>query len=222
MSVYASTPAYAERRRHPKALLLIVGGHVALIGAVMTARMAVPIIQHDPPIIVDPIPIPPDPPPNPEPPQKTDQAQPPIEHPYVPPTKVPVPTFDGPQVDTTLIPMPPDFGPVVGTNPNPTPVPKPPLPIARTGPRFITPNNLIEPPYPDDKRRAEEETTLRLKLSIDERGRVVAVEPLGRADRSFLEAARRHLLANWRYKPATEDGKAVASSTVITLTFRLE
>ena len=90
------------------------------------------------------------------------------------------------------------------------------------GPRFATPSGLIEPPYPDDKRRAEEEATLRLKLTINERGRVVAVEPLGRADRSFLDAARRHLLAHWRYKPATEDGKAVASSTVITLTFRLE
>ena len=63
---------------------------------------------------------------------------------------------------------------------------------------------------------------LRLKLSIDERGRVIAVEPVGRADRSFLEAARRHLIAKWRYKPATEDGKAIASSTVITLTFRIE
>ena len=39
------------------------------------------------------------------------------------------------------------------------------------------------------------------------------MEPVGRTDRSFLEAARRHLIASWRYKPATEDGKAVASST---------
>ena len=54
MSVYASTPAYAERLRHPKALLLIVGGHAVLIGAVMTAKMAVPVIQRDPPILVDP------------------------------------------------------------------------------------------------------------------------------------------------------------------------
>ena len=50
---------------------------------------------------------------------------------------------------------------------------------------------------------------LRLRLSIDERGRVVSVEPVGRADRSFLDAARKHLIANWRYKPATEDGKAI-------------
>jgi protein TonB len=81
---------------------------------------------------------------------------------------------------------------------------------------------MLRPPYPDDKRRLEEEAVLRLRLAIDERGRVVAVEPVGSADRSFLEAARRHLIAHWRYKPATDDGRAVRSSTVITLRFELE
>jgi protein TonB len=45
---------------------------------------------------------------------------------------------------------------------------------------------------------------------------------VGSADRAFLEAARRHLLARWRYKPATEGGRTVGSSTVITLRFQLE
>jgi protein TonB len=45
---------------------------------------------------------------------------------------------------------------------------------------------------------------------------------VGQADRAFLEAARRHLIANWRYKPASEGGRAVATSTVITLRFQLE
>jgi protein TonB len=80
----------------------------------------------------------------------------------------------------------------------------------------------VKPPYPLDKRRAEEEATLRLRLSIDERGRVTAVEPIGPADASFLEAARRHILRAWRYKPASDDGVAVASSTVVTLSFRLD
>jgi len=63
---------------------------------------------------------------------------------------------------------------------------------------------------------------LRLRLTIDERGRVIAVEPVGRADKVFLEAARRHLLAHWRYRPASEGGRAVTSSTVITLRFQLD
>jgi hypothetical protein len=35
-------------------------------------------------------------------------------------------------------------------------------------------------------------------------------------------SARRHLSAHWRYQPATENGRPVASSTVITLQFRLD
>jgi periplasmic protein TonB len=88
--------------------------------------------------------------------------------------------------------------------------------------RFATPESALRPPYPLDRRRAEEEATLRLKLSIDIHGRVVAVEPVGPADPSFLDAAQRHILRAWRYKPATEDGVAVPSSTVINLSFRLE
>jgi hypothetical protein len=70
------------------------------------------------------------------------------------------------------------------------------------------------------------EKALRLKhgqlaLAV-ERGRVVAVEPVGPADPAFLNSARRHLLSRWRYRPASEDGRAVASTTIITLKFRLE
>ena len=46
--------------------------------------------------------------------------------------------------------------------------------------------------------------------------------PLGHADSTFLEAARRHIIRAWRYKPATEDGVAVSSTMVISLSFRLE
>ena len=70
-------------------------------------------------------------------------------------------------------------------------------------------------------RAQEKEAVLRLRLSIDERGRVVAVEPVGKAEPAFLAAARRHILA-WRYAPATEGGRAIASTTVVTLEFKLD
>jgi protein TonB len=95
-----------------------------------------------------------------------------------------------------------------------------PAPV-RVGPRFATPADAVRPPYPASKIESDDEAVLKLKLSIDPRGRVVAVEPVGRADPAFLAAARRHLIAHWRYKPATEDGRAIASSTVITLRFEL-
>ncbi len=96
--------------------------------------------------------------------------------------------------------------------------------MSRSGPapRLATADNALKPPYPNDKLRAEEEATLKLRLTIDARGRVTAVDPVGSADPSFLEAARRHILKAWRYKPATEDGVAVPTTMVITLSFRLE
>ena len=95
-----------------------------------------------------------------------------------------------------------------------------PLP-ASSGPQLVTPASELKPPYPPSKLLNEEEATLTLRLTIDDTGRVVAVAPVGRTDAAFLEAARRHLLAHWRYKPASEGGRPVASSAVITLRFEL-
>jgi protein TonB len=221
MPVYASTPGFADRRRHPRALMLIVGAHAVLIAAVMTAKMDLPdkfipditrvkLIPSDPP--------PPDPLPPPPKPQKSLPKQSQLDRPE---PIIPIPISDGSTIDTTPIQIPPGLDMTIGSGVEPTP-PTPVLTPIRVGPRFATPEWLIKPDYPNDKRRLEEEAVLRLKLSIDERGRVVAVEPVGRADRSFFEAARAHLIRSWRYNPATEDGRPVASSTVITLTFRLE
>ena len=58
-------------------------------------------------------------------------------------------------------------------------------------------------------------------MSIDERGRVIAVDAVGRADATFLEVARRHILRAWRYQPAMEGSRAVPSTTTITLKFEL-
>ncbi|MBA3669869.1 MAG: hypothetical protein H0W71_07390 [Sphingomonas sp.] len=76
-------------------------------------------------------------------------------------------------------------------------------PIAlNSGPVLITPAGELRPPYPRSKLLLEEEASLTLKLSIDSLGRVVAIKPVGRADRIFLDAARRHLIAHWQYRPA--------------------
>lgn len=206
----------AQRHSAPHAMLLIVAGHVALIAAVMSARMDVPDRLFPSPTEVDLIELPPPPP---------RQAQPnttPMPSPSTVdrvPVIVPIPQPSDDWFDPTPIPSLPiagTIGPAVDTRPAVRPV----EPV-RVGPRFATPPSAVRPPYPRSKIARDEEAVLRLRLSIDERGRVVAVEPVGKADRAFLEAARRHLLAHWRYRPATEDGHAIASSTVITLRFEL-
>jgi len=182
--------------------------------------MDLPGVIIDRPIKIDWIdPInPPPPEPTPRPPRPHTPTQSAVDHtpPIVPASRPADQIFDQTPVR--------DPGPIVGPSVDPGPIfiPGPITEPARVAARFATPDWLVKPPYPADKQRLEEEATLKLRLTIDASGRVIAVEPIGRADPSFLRAARTHLMAKWRYKPATEDGHAVPSSMVITLRFQLE
>lgn len=216
MAAYAPTPSFARRSRHPKTLLLIVGGHAALLAAVMSAKMDLPDKVIRTVTRVELIPIPKDPPPDPQPQPEPRSAPSRIDR---VPVLVPVPMPDLARIEPLPRPLPlPDLGSVIRPDPG---LSQPAVDPVRTGPRFATPAAKVRPPYPPGKLDRGEEAALRLRLTIDERGRVIAVEPVGETDRAFLEAARRHLIANWRYQPATEDGRPVSSSTVITLRFEV-
>jgi protein TonB len=210
----AYAPRRERRRLQPSALALIIGAHALAIVAVMTARMDLPKRWAPTRTDVTFVPLPPEPVPDPLPqtdPRPSNRA---VDSPQPIVDSLPSP---GPIVDA--LPQPPDPGPLFGNGSGTSALP---LPVIRTGPRFVTPDSAIRPPYPEAKRQLEQEATLRLRLSIDERGRVVAVEPIGRADPAFLAAARRHILKAWRYQPAMEGEKAIASTTVITLKFELD
>ena len=218
MTTYAPVPAFAEGKRHPRALVIIIAVHAAALAAVMTAKMDLPAAFSPTVTKIDLLPEPKVPPENPPPEPKAAPPRSSIDQ--VPPLMdLPHPSL--PPIDSVPLPFP-DTGPVVGpgTEPRTDPPPRP-APV-RAGPRFATPEQLVKPPYPQQKLRMEEEAALRLRLTIDERGRVTAVEAVGRADAVFLDSARRHIIARWRYDPATEDGRPVPSSTVVTLTFRLD
>ena len=213
----AKRPAAGKRQSSPNALLVVISIHVALLAAVMSAKMDLPArIRHDPTIInLIPEPTPPST-------EKLKTPQPRSQPTFDNPTpEVQVPTAT--PVDVT---PPIDFGKLVGPGTNgstPTIEPTPPPPVAvRHEPRLLTPTSELKPPYPASKLASEEEAVLTLRLTIDERGRVTAVEPVGPADRAFLDSARRYLIAHWRYQPATEGDRAVASSVVIKLRFELD
>lgn len=215
----ANSRRIAGRSNSPKALIMIVAGHAALIAVVMAAKMEVVTFPPFVPTELIKVPIPP-PPPTPEPKAKPRTSEPVTQPSFIDHTDTVVdmdtPLSSGFAQGTTIE----DIGNVIGTDISFIDPPKA-VPV-KVAARFITPPNALRPPYPNDKLRLEEEATLKLRLAIDARGRVTAVDPVGAADPSFLEAARRHIIRAWRYKPATEDGVAVASSTVITLSFRLE
>jgi protein TonB len=214
MPTYAPVAPYADRSRHPRALVLIVAGHAAVLAAVMMAKTYVPNHLPAPPTIVELIQEQKPPPQNPPPPQP-QQRESAIDRPT---TVIEIPQPIG---EADPLPLPPIPNPQPVVDPRPIQV-NPPAEPVRVGPRFATPDSDVKPPYPQSKLRLGEEAVLQLKLTIDERGRVVAVDPVGRADPVFLTAARRHILTHWRYRAATEDGRAVASSTVITLRFQLD
>ena len=215
----ANSRRIAGRSNSPKTLVMIVAGHAALIAAVMAAKMDVVTFPPlDPTDVID-IPIAPPPPPS-EPTVKPKTAEPATQPSFIDRADTIVdmdsPLSSGFAPGTTIE----DIGTVIGTDISFIDPPKPaPMKVAA---RFNTPASALKPPYPNDKLRLQEEATLKLQLTIDARGRVTSVEPVGSADPSFLAAARRHIIRAWRYKPATEDGVAVGSTTVITLTFRLE
>jgi periplasmic protein TonB len=212
----ASRRKVASRPSSPNAMLLIISAHVALLALVMSAKMDLPRkLIYDSPTRIDLVPEPS--PPRPQP-IMTHSPQPqPIENP-----QPQVPT--APTVQPTIEATPSiDFGKILGPSTSPTPAPQPMAlaPVRQTA-RLVTPPSELKPPYPASKIASEEEATLRLRLTIDERGRVIAVDPVGPADREFLDAARRYMIAHWRYQPATEDGRAVASTLTVTLRFQLD
>lgn len=215
----ANAPVTAGRDRSPKALTLIIAGHALVLAAVLTAKPELVGFERDPPPIIFNVPTPK---PKPQPQPEADPERQPVTQDRFIRAERPMVDMDqqtsialgtGPTID--------DIGIVIGSGPTTVVDPPRHVPV-KLGPRLATSENLLKPPYPLDKIRSEEEATLRLRLTIDARGRVTAVDPVGAADPSFLAAARRHILRSWRYKPATEDGMAVPTSTVISLSFRLE
>lgn len=211
----ANRPVVGKAPSSPSAMLLIISAHVALIAAVMSAKMELPrLVKHQNPKVVF-VPTPPPPPP-------LSGSRTPSQHRS---------TFTDPDQQVATRPLS-DARPSGGQTIDPGPIAlgggatfpslnwSIPQPVHRD-PRLLTPADELKPPYPESKLLSEEEATLHLRLAIDESGRVTAVEPIGIADRVFLEAARRYLIAHWRYQPASEDGRAVASSVTISLRFEL-
>ncbi len=211
----------AARAGSPKALTLIIAGHAVLIAAVMTAKMdVVRGTPFDPTTLIN-VPIPPPPPPDPQAKPEPKPQEPVIQDTSIDRTPTIVDMGQTTSIELDQGPTIRELIPDIGAGPTIIPDPPRHVPV-KSGPRLATAAHALKPPYPNDKLRAEEEATLKLRLTIDARGRVTAVDPVGRADPSFLEAARRHIIRAWRYKPATEDGVGVPTTTVINLSFRLE
>lgn len=216
----ANRPVPGQRQSSPNVLLAIISVHVALVAVVMSAKMDLPSRLRDRPTIINLIPqvVPPKPS---KPSVQQKVRSPVVKAPLGNPQHiVSIPTTPaGPATGPSI-----DFTKLLGTSEGAaTPVePARPTLATRHEARLLTPPSELRPPYPASKLYSEEEGSLVLKLSIDERGRVIGVEPVGSADRAFLDSARRYLMSHWRYQPATEGDRPVASTVTITLHFQLD
>ena len=156
------------------------------------------------PLPADPdIPLPP--PQTFEPPPVLPPIAPVVELTYVPPTP------------PTVISLPPSQ-PV----PPPREVTPPSPPVVFTPARAIAATHTI-PEYPPLSRRLREQGTLRLKITLDEKGVVTAASVVNSSGFQRLDdAAVGWIRTHWRYAPAMQGSRPVPSTTDAIVEFRLQ
>jgi protein TonB len=215
---------FEQKRTSPTSFAIVLALHGAAIGALAMAKMDPPAVEEFTRILVEHIPLQPDPPPVPEPkvePAPSTPTRPTFEEPVI---KIPI----DPVVAADTRPLDPpkitdSSGPLVKAEPLP-PMPKvvPPAPVrveAEFDPRYA---HRLQPTYPASEERAGNEGRVTVRLRIGADGRVKAVEKVAAASDAFFRATERQALAHWRFRPATLDGRPIASSKVLSVTFRLD
>ena len=125
-----------------------------------------------------------------------------------------------PPTPTTSISVPPPLPPAQPTPQRVEPAPTP--PVVLTPAKAIASTHTI-PEYPPISRRLREQGTLRLKLTIDEKGIVAQATVVNSSGAQRLdEAAVNWVKSHWRYTPAMQGTKAVPSMADAIVEFRLQ
>ena len=156
-----------------------------------------------------------------------DEPQIPVPPPQVftaPPLQTPIPpevvlTYTPPAPTTAISTQPPVPVPQIPPRVEPAPTPPPPV---FTPARSIAATHTI-PEYPALSRRLREQGTMRLKLTIDEKGIVTQATVVNSTGFQRLdEAAVNWVKSHWRYTPAMQGTRAVPSMADAIVEFRLQ
>jgi periplasmic protein TonB len=210
---------YQPSTASPTSFGIVVLLHGAAIAALVFAKMEMPAPPIFTPTEVTLIEVPK--PPKELPPEPQVQVPEPQFHhvdPVVPPPpKPPGGEVQSTQTDHTFV----DTGLRREAEPmaEPKPLPPPPAPVRKAAKLL---SGDLEPPYPISEQRAEVEGTVTVRLAISPDGKVVRVEKVRATSDAFFQATQRHAMRNWRFRPATVDGRPVESSTVMTVHFKLD
>lgn len=207
---------FEPKRISPTSLVIVIALHGAALTALALSKSEF-ITERIKPTKTVFIPIPPDPAPVPDKPVENKQ---PVESNF----DVVEPLVDRPRVSDQVYvdptPRPPDLSDVRIPPPVRDPVVTEPVRReAQFDPRFA---ERQQPPYPSFEERAEMEGTVAIRVTIGADGRVKAAEKVSATTDGFYRATHRHALSQWRFKPATLDGKPVESSRVLTVRFELK
>lgn len=213
---------FEQKRSSPTSLAIVIAIHGAAITALAMSKMEVIDIKKFTPLEIRAIKD--KPPPEPVEPQPETPAPPStilVEKPLVDlPTLTDVVDLD---TSSEVVPIAPTDGPAL---PNINPVipytPPKPAPVrvdAQFDPRFA---DRLQPPYPPAEQRAEVEGKVTVRVLIGADGRVKQVFKLSAPSDAFFRVTQRQALGQWRFKPATLDGRPVESEKVLTVVFEIE
>ncbi|SER74814.1 energy transducer TonB [Sphingobium sp. YR768] len=214
-----ATSRYGAGRKSPLGLGGTVAVHALLIGAFLLMPKEVIQVITSKPFMGTNIPIPP--PPEPVVEKKTDpriETQPQLrEQSTVTDPVIDLPKGDPPFTATKESGEGTGIGPVKPYTP-PPPLSEPVLTEPSIDPRALA---AFQPDYPGAMIRQGMEGKVTVRVAISAEGRVTAIEKVSASDESFWLATERHAMRKWRFRPATRDGVAVASTKILTVRFTL-
>lgn len=219
---------YLEQKRiRPGSAAIVVAMHGAALAALLLAKHELVDKRASPPLVTRDVKVDI---PEPEPP-RPDDAVPEPRAPLVytaPPIPSPRPTAgpaaSDPPVETTQIDA--THGEEEIRRPQPQPearpeervIPPPPVRVAAQ----LDSRSALQPPYPPSEQRLEREGQVVIRVTIGANGRVVSASKVSATSDAFYAATERHARAQWRFRPATVDGRAIESQKTMTVHFRLE
>jgi protein TonB len=208
---------YQPPRASPTVLGIVILLHGVALGALALAKMDMPLKEIFIPTETFRVPIKPIPEPNPPkqkpvPNQRVETVQPIVQTPPPPERDIfykpdATPQKAEPLALATVI-DPPRPQQIIAT------------PVRREA--QMDPRSELKPPYPASQQRMGAEGLVTLRVLIGPDGRVRSAEKLRATNDEFYQATLRHVLRNWRFKPATLDGRPIESSKVMTLHFELD
>lgn len=210
-------------RPHPDANR-IAGISIAIaFNATLLFLLLVPI-SAPPPIAIDEPVIYPDfrelKKPDPPPPIPVPVTQPQTSRPQVTTRPQPVtqPPVQQVVVDQGSLPADPPIQTPVATAPTEVSANTGPLPGVRLEYAIAPP-----PPYPRDALREGLQGTVLLQVLVDTDGRPLDVQiQRSSGHRQLDDAARRHVLRHWTFRPAMRDGRALQAIGLVPIAFNLD